>query len=142
MGEVYRARDTKLKREVEIKILPDEFSRDADRVNRFQREAKFWGLNLSSKGSNSVSVPRIFHTRIMGLEGRLMISSLAYKEALAKAEEYGVDISLLRERLRWTPTERIERHQAALTLAEALRHARRKSPPARRPSTSNGTHRN
>jgi serine/threonine-protein kinase len=40
MGEVYRARDLKLKREVAIKILPDEFSRDADRVNRFQREAE------------------------------------------------------------------------------------------------------
>ena len=40
MGEVYRARDTKLKREVAIKILPDEFSRDPDRVARFQREAE------------------------------------------------------------------------------------------------------
>src|ERR1051326_3358330 len=40
MGEVYRARDTKLKREVAIKILPDEFARDADRINRFQREAE------------------------------------------------------------------------------------------------------
>src|SRR5688572_16596664 len=40
MGEVYRARDTKLKREVAIKILPDEFSRDPDRVGRFQREAE------------------------------------------------------------------------------------------------------
>src|SRR6201998_4255864 len=40
MGEVYRARDTKLKREVAIKILPDEFSRDTDRVARFQREAE------------------------------------------------------------------------------------------------------
>jgi serine/threonine protein kinase len=40
MGGVYRARDTKLKRDVAIKILPDEFARDADRVNRFQREAK------------------------------------------------------------------------------------------------------
>src|SRR5262249_25191830 len=38
MGEVYRACCTKLKREVGIKILPEEFSRDADRVNRFQRE--------------------------------------------------------------------------------------------------------
>src|SRR5215813_11866704 len=40
MGEVYRARDTRLKREVAIKILPDEFSRDPARVNRFQREAE------------------------------------------------------------------------------------------------------
>jgi eukaryotic-like serine/threonine-protein kinase len=40
MGEVYRARDTKLKRDVAIKILPDEFSRDPERVRRFQREAE------------------------------------------------------------------------------------------------------
>src|SRR5215475_8133468 len=40
MGEVYRARDVKLKREVAIKVLPDEFSRDVDRLSRFQREAE------------------------------------------------------------------------------------------------------
>jgi serine/threonine protein kinase len=40
MGEVYRARDLKLKREVAIKILPEEFSSDADRVSRFQREGR------------------------------------------------------------------------------------------------------
>src|SRR5215468_3294108 len=40
MGEVYRARDTKLKRDVAIKILPEEFSRDPGRAIRFQREAE------------------------------------------------------------------------------------------------------
>jgi len=40
MGEVYRARDTKLDRDVAIKILPEAFASDTERVARFQREAK------------------------------------------------------------------------------------------------------
>ena len=40
MGEVYRARDTKLDRDVAIKVLPELFISDAERVARFQREAK------------------------------------------------------------------------------------------------------
>src|SRR6202451_1816144 len=40
MGEVYRARDTKLKRDVALKVLPQAFSRDPERMARFQREAE------------------------------------------------------------------------------------------------------
>ncbi len=39
-GEVYRARDGKLGRDVAIKVLPDEFAKDEERAKRFQREAK------------------------------------------------------------------------------------------------------
>ena len=40
MGEVFQAKDRKLGRDVAIKVLPEEFAKDADRVARFQREAK------------------------------------------------------------------------------------------------------
>src|SRR5688500_10888748 len=40
MGEVYRARDTKLNRDVAIKVLPESFASDLDRLARFKREAQ------------------------------------------------------------------------------------------------------
>ena len=52
MGEVFRGRDTKLKRDVAIKILPEIFSRDRERVNRFVREAELLAaLNHPNIGS-------------------------------------------------------------------------------------------
>jgi len=63
MGEVYRARDTKLDRDVALKTLPDSFAHDADRLARFEREAKtlaalnhphiaqIYGLEQSAAGS-------------------------------------------------------------------------------------------
>ena len=43
MGQVYRATDTTLGRQVAIKILPDAFASDPDRMARFEREAKTLG---------------------------------------------------------------------------------------------------
>ena len=40
MGEVYRARDTKLGRAVAIKVILDEFASNEERIGRFEREAK------------------------------------------------------------------------------------------------------
>jgi serine/threonine-protein kinase len=40
MGEVYRARDSKLSRDVALKVLPEAFALDPDRVTRFKREAQ------------------------------------------------------------------------------------------------------
>ena len=40
MGEVYRARDTKLERDIAIKVLPPFFADDSERLRRFEREAR------------------------------------------------------------------------------------------------------
>ncbi len=67
MGQVWRARDTKLDRDVAIKVLPEAFARDADRLARFTREAKtLASLNhpniaaiygLEESGSSTPSTP-------------------------------------------------------------------------------------
>ena len=57
MGEVYRARDTKLKREVAIKVLPADVANDPERLARFQREAEVLA---------SLNHPHIAH--VYGLE--------------------------------------------------------------------------
>jgi serine/threonine protein kinase len=44
MGEVYRARDPRLGREVAVKVLPASFSQDPDRLRRFEHEARAAGL--------------------------------------------------------------------------------------------------
>jgi len=77
MGEVYRARDTKLDRAVAIKILPETFAADTERIARFQREARTLA---------SLNHPNIAH--IHGLEEsngtRALVMELVEGEDLAQ----------------------------------------------------------
>src|SRR6266699_5551650 len=61
MGEVYRARDTRLKRDVALKVLPDAFARDPGRMARFQREAEVLAsLNHPNIAAIYTLVVRVF----------------------------------------------------------------------------------
>src|ERR1700692_2940969 len=71
MGEVYRAKDTKLKRDVALKVLPDSFARDPERMARFQREAEVLA---------SLNHPNI--AQIYGVEDRALVMELVEGETL------------------------------------------------------------
>jgi len=68
MGDVYRARDTQLRRDVAIKILPREFSVDADKVARFQREAVALAALNHSNIAGIHDLDEINGTRFLVLE--------------------------------------------------------------------------
>ena len=65
MGEVYRARDTKLKRDVALKVLPETFARESGRMARFQREAELLA---------SLNHPNI--AALYGVEDRALLMEL------------------------------------------------------------------
>lgn len=103
MGEVYRAHDSKLKRDVAIKVLPDAFSRDPDRVARFQREAEV----LASL--NHPHIATIYH---LGHSGELQFLVLELIEG-----------ETLSDRLTRGPVPVREALQIAGQIAEALEAA-------------------
>src|SRR5215467_10338824 len=72
MGEVYRARDTKLERHVAIKVLPEAVAQNPERLARFEREAKVLA---------SLNHPNI--AQIYGVEGQALIMELVEGETLA-----------------------------------------------------------
>ena len=97
MGEVYRARDSRLDREVAIKVLPEFLSSDPDRLPRFEQEAR---------AAAALNHPNILAIHQMGtyegmpylvlelLEGETLRESLRYGPVpLRKTIEYGVQIA-------------------------------------------------
>jgi serine/threonine protein kinase len=106
MGEVYKAKDQKLGRDVAIKVLPEEFAKDADRVARFQREAKLLA---------SLNHPNI--AAIYGLEEsdgtHFLVLELIEGDTLA-------------DRVRSGPIPVEESLKLALQIAEALEAAHEK----------------
>ena len=104
MGEVYRAKDSKLGRDVAIKVLPDEFAQDEERLRRFRREAKVLA---------SLNHPNI--ASIYGLEQsgqtRYLVLELVPGETLASGSHE--DRFLLRRRS--TSQPRLPRHSRRRT---------------------------
>ena len=99
MGEVYRARDSKLKREVAIKVLPADVASDRERLARFQREAEVLA---------SLNHPHIAH--VYGIEENALVMELVEGEDLA-------------ERIRRGPIPIDEALPIAKQIAEALEAA-------------------
>jgi serine/threonine protein kinase len=78
MGEVYRARDTRLNRDVAIKVLPDAFADDAERITRFKREAQL----LAALNHPSIAA-------IYGIEGGALVLELVEGITLAERIDSG-----------------------------------------------------
>ena len=97
MGEVYRARDTRLKRDVALKILPESVAADRERIARFEREAELLA---------SLNHPYI--ANIYGVE-----------------EEHGTRAIVMELVEGETLADRIAAHPSGLPVAEALSIARR-----------------
>jgi serine/threonine protein kinase/Tol biopolymer transport system component len=106
MGEVYRARDSKLGREVAIKVLPDAFSRDAERMVRFEREAQVLA---------SLNHPNI--ATIYGLEESSDVRALVMEL---------VEGVTLAERIAQAPIPVREALRLAQQMAEGLEYAHEK----------------
>jgi eukaryotic-like serine/threonine-protein kinase len=111
MGEVYRTRDGKLGRDVAIKVLPATFAGDAERISRFQREAKVLA---------SLDHPNI--ASIYGLEEsggtRALVMQLVEGPTLADRIKQGpfANYDVSPDGQRFLMLKPVEQDQAALTL--------------------------
>jgi Tol biopolymer transport system component len=106
MGEVYRARDTRLGREVAIKVLPSQFSSDLDRLRRFEQEARAAGslnhpniLTIFDFGSHN-GAPYVISELLEGetLRERLAGARLPQRKAIDYAKQIAQGLTAAHER--------------------------------------------
>ena len=81
MGEVYRARDTKLKRDVAIKVLPDDLAQDPERLARLEREAHLLASLNHPNIATIFSLEEVEGTRFLVLE---LIEGESLQQRLAR----------------------------------------------------------
>ena len=112
MGEVYRARDTRLDRTVAIKILSPEFALDPDRRARFEREAR---VVAALNHPHICALLDVGETPDSSTEGSLQFFVMEY-----------LDGHTLAERLLRGPLPTAELIQCSIELADALDHAHRR----------------
>src|SRR3954471_4612891 len=106
MGQVYRAKDTRLKRDVALKILPDAFAADPDRVARFQREAELLATLNHPNVAGIYGVEQADGTRSLVLElvegptlaDRLAQGPIPVDEALLIAAQIAAALEAAHER--------------------------------------------
>jgi serine/threonine protein kinase/WD40 repeat protein len=108
MGQVYRARDTRLQRDVAIKVLPPEFETDAEHLNRFQREAIAAGAlnhrnllvvhDVGAEGDRPYLVTELLHGSTLREvlrrsplpEGTAVRYAIGVLDGLAEAHDHGI----------------------------------------------------
>src|SRR5262252_4301820 len=97
MGEVYRARDTKLKRDVALKVLPEAFAHDPGRMARFQREAE---VLASLNHPNIAAIYDLEHRALVMefVEGGSPKGPMAFEEAWKIASQIADALEYAHER--------------------------------------------
>ena len=94
MGEVYRAHDTKLGRDVAIKILPSSFAQDAERLARFEREARVLASLNHPNIAQIYGVEEAGDVRALVLE---LVDGQTLAEKLARALPLAESLALARQ---------------------------------------------
>src|SRR4029453_5126668 len=106
MGEVYRAKDPRLGREVAVKVLPASFSKDADRLRRFEHEARAAGVlnhpnipavyDIGSGGGSPYVVTELLEGET--LRTRLATGALSTRKALDYATQIARGLAAAHEK--------------------------------------------